>query len=334
MGRGRGPPDAARAQGARAQDLPHAAVAGQGPREAPDRLRQHAPWTVSGRRSKRRSSPSPTTSARARRRRRTSSTPLSIGMLQSVAPFRDAVRQVHLRWDSRPAPRTAHRVVRGRHQLGSLGAAGRRAHRRVVPAPLRPRRSSTTRRTTGSTTCARRSWSIRWGSTWWTASASIESMWSTDFPHNESTYGYSRQSLRSVVDAVGAESAPAIVGGNIMRYLGWTLTAAGRARAHRDPSRCRRYRLGEATPEPQGAPDVTADDIPPPEEIILYEKDPSTRIATITLNRPDRLNSPTIGASQPLRRPPLQGEHRRRRQGSRRARQSGTTWGRAPTSTS
>ena len=37
-------------------------------------------------------------------------------------------------------------------------------------------------------------------------------------------------------------------------------------------------------------------DVPPPEEIILYEKDPSTRIATITLNRPDQLNIPTIGA--------------------------------------
>jgi enoyl-CoA hydratase len=39
------------------------------------------------------------------------------------------------------------------------------------------------------------------------------------------------------------------------------------------------------------------DDIrPPPEEIILYEKDPKTKIATITLNRPDALNSPTIAA--------------------------------------
>ncbi len=45
-------------------------------------------------------------------------------------------------------------------------------------------------------------------------------MWSTDFPHNESTYGYSRQSLRSVVAAVGPESAVAVVSGNIMRYLG------------------------------------------------------------------------------------------------------------------
>jgi enoyl-CoA hydratase len=38
------------------------------------------------------------------------------------------------------------------------------------------------------------------------------------------------------------------------------------------------------------------DGIPPPEEIILYEKDPATRIATITFNRPDQLNIPTIGA--------------------------------------
>jgi enoyl-CoA hydratase len=41
---------------------------------------------------------------------------------------------------------------------------------------------------------------------------------------------------------------------------------------------------------------VTDVDVPPAEEIILYEKDPSTRIATITLNRPDQLNIPTIAA--------------------------------------
>ena len=41
---------------------------------------------------------------------------------------------------------------------------------------------------------------------------------------------------------------------------------------------------------------MTPAEIPPPEEIILYEKDPSTRIATITLNRPEALNSTTIGA--------------------------------------
>lgn len=35
---------------------------------------------------------------------------------------------------------------------------------------------------------------------------------------------------------------------------------------------------------------------PSPEEIILYDKDPATRIATITFNRPEQLNAPTIGA--------------------------------------
>src|SRR5512139_3469922 len=40
-----------------------------------------------------------------------------------------------------------------------------------------------------------------------------------------------------------------------------------------------------------------ADDAQPPaEEIVLYEKDPKTKIATITLNRPDALNAPTIAA--------------------------------------
>jgi enoyl-CoA hydratase len=37
-------------------------------------------------------------------------------------------------------------------------------------------------------------------------------------------------------------------------------------------------------------------DTPSPEEIILYEKDPKTKIATITFNRPDHLNAPTVGA--------------------------------------
>ena len=56
--------------------------------------------------------------------------------------------------------------------------------------------------------------------------------------------------------------------------------------------------LLSTTPFPRGKePDhVTDADIPPPEEIILYEKDPATRIATITLNRPDQLNIPTIAA--------------------------------------
>ncbi|MCV7399943.1 enoyl-CoA hydratase/isomerase family protein [Mycobacterium fragae] len=35
---------------------------------------------------------------------------------------------------------------------------------------------------------------------------------------------------------------------------------------------------------------------PPPEEIILYAKDPATKIATITFNRPEYLNAPTSAA--------------------------------------
>ena len=45
-------------------------------------------------------------------------------------------------------------------------------------------------------------------------------MWSTDFPHNESTYGYSGDSLREVVAGVGPDVAAAIVGGNVKRFLG------------------------------------------------------------------------------------------------------------------
>jgi enoyl-CoA hydratase/carnithine racemase len=38
------------------------------------------------------------------------------------------------------------------------------------------------------------------------------------------------------------------------------------------------------------------DDRPSPEEIILYAKDPATKIATITFNRPEYLNAPTSAA--------------------------------------
>ena len=41
---------------------------------------------------------------------------------------------------------------------------------------------------------------------------------------------------------------------------------------------------------------MSAAEIPPAEDSIRYEKDPETRIATITIDRPDRLNAPTIGA--------------------------------------
>ncbi len=45
-------------------------------------------------------------------------------------------------------------------------------------------------------------------------------MWSSDYPHNESTYGYSERSLAAVVDAVGPEEAVRVVSANIRRFLG------------------------------------------------------------------------------------------------------------------
>lgn len=44
-------------------------------------------------------------------------------------------------------------------------------------------------------------------------------MWSSDYPHNESSFGYSRSSLQQVLDIVGAERTPAIIGGNVTRFL-------------------------------------------------------------------------------------------------------------------
>ncbi|GAA4538925.1 amidohydrolase family protein [Mycobacterium paraffinicum] len=45
-------------------------------------------------------------------------------------------------------------------------------------------------------------------------------MWSSDYPHNESTYGYSERSLAAVVDAVGPEDAVRVVSGNVRNFLG------------------------------------------------------------------------------------------------------------------
>jgi predicted TIM-barrel fold metal-dependent hydrolase len=45
-------------------------------------------------------------------------------------------------------------------------------------------------------------------------------MWSSDYPHNESTFGYSEKSLAAVVEAVGPEDAVKIVSGNIKKFLG------------------------------------------------------------------------------------------------------------------
>jgi predicted TIM-barrel fold metal-dependent hydrolase len=45
-------------------------------------------------------------------------------------------------------------------------------------------------------------------------------MWSSDYPHNESTFGYSQKSLKSVVDAVGQDDAVKICSTNIKKFLG------------------------------------------------------------------------------------------------------------------
>ncbi len=45
-------------------------------------------------------------------------------------------------------------------------------------------------------------------------------MWSSDFPHNESTFGYSEKSLAAVVDALGPENAARVVSANVVEFLG------------------------------------------------------------------------------------------------------------------
>ncbi|WP_181721242.1 amidohydrolase family protein [Nocardia gipuzkoensis] len=45
-------------------------------------------------------------------------------------------------------------------------------------------------------------------------------MWSSDYPHNESTFGYSEKSLEAVVQAVGPQDAARIVSGNVAEFLG------------------------------------------------------------------------------------------------------------------
>jgi predicted TIM-barrel fold metal-dependent hydrolase len=52
-------------------------------------------------------------------------------------------------------------------------------------------------------------------------------MWAADYPHNESTFGYSQKSVAAVVEAVGPESAVLIVSENVKRFLG--LQAIGAA---------------------------------------------------------------------------------------------------------
>jgi predicted TIM-barrel fold metal-dependent hydrolase len=45
-------------------------------------------------------------------------------------------------------------------------------------------------------------------------------MWSSDYPHNESTLGYTRSAVQAVFDATSVEDAKKIVGGNAVRVFG------------------------------------------------------------------------------------------------------------------
>jgi len=44
-------------------------------------------------------------------------------------------------------------------------------------------------------------------------------MWSTDYPHNEGTFGYTRSALKNIVDAVGPENGRKIVSDNLVHFL-------------------------------------------------------------------------------------------------------------------
>jgi predicted TIM-barrel fold metal-dependent hydrolase len=50
-------------------------------------------------------------------------------------------------------------------------------------------------------------------------------MWSSDYPHNESTFGYSEKVVAGVVEAVGPEQAARIVNRNVLDFLGLTADA-------------------------------------------------------------------------------------------------------------
>jgi predicted TIM-barrel fold metal-dependent hydrolase len=44
-------------------------------------------------------------------------------------------------------------------------------------------------------------------------------MWATDYPHSEGAFGYGRVAAKAVVDAVSADDARAILGGNAVKLF-------------------------------------------------------------------------------------------------------------------
>jgi predicted TIM-barrel fold metal-dependent hydrolase len=45
-------------------------------------------------------------------------------------------------------------------------------------------------------------------------------MWATDYPHNESTFGYTDLTIQWIIDTVGDQAARKIVGGNAVKFFG------------------------------------------------------------------------------------------------------------------
>jgi predicted TIM-barrel fold metal-dependent hydrolase len=45
-------------------------------------------------------------------------------------------------------------------------------------------------------------------------------MWSSDYPHNEGTFGYTRSALEAVFKATSEENAQRVVGGNAIDLFG------------------------------------------------------------------------------------------------------------------
>ena len=142
-------------------------------------------------------------------------------MLQSVAPFRDMFGKYVFGGilDRHPGLRIG--WFEGGINWVPSAIQDAAAHRRVVPAPRQPRGAARPAALLGRRTCARRSWSTRSGSSSIDRIGVDRVMWSTDFPHNESTYGYSNESLADGRRRGRRRARPwPIVGGNITRFLG------------------------------------------------------------------------------------------------------------------
>ncbi len=143
-----------------------------------------------------------------------------IGMVHNVAPFREMFGRYIFGGilDRHPGLRVG--WFEGGINWVPVGAAGRRAPRTPRSSTWPTTRSSTSRRTTGSNHMYASFMVDPLGLELIDRIGVDRVMWSSDYPHNESTFGYCNQSLACVVDAVGAEATAVIVSGNVKRFLG------------------------------------------------------------------------------------------------------------------